>query len=144
MSDPRAEHASREAESWGRFQAALEAIPRDRWETIEVVPGWTMRELLWHMAWWLDKCAGNLERLRAGEPPLDAPETTDERNALLAAQARGLTVEAVDEGLRSARDRVMSLWEALPYVDDVAIEELAGETYEHYDEHRADLERVTG
>lgn len=143
MTDPRIEHAGREAEAWTRFETALGRIPRDRWEASEVLPGWSVRELLWHMTWWLEKCARNLERLRAGQEPLDAMETVDERNAMLAAEGRGMTAPAVEEGLRAARDLVRSGWEALPRVDDVAIEELACETYEHYDEHRADLERFT-
>lgn len=144
MTDLRTEHAGREEGAWARFEAALDRIARDRWEATEVLPGWSMKELLWHMTWWLEKCARNLERLRAGEEPVDAMEIADERNDLLAAEARGMTVRAVEEGLRAARDLVRSRWDALPRVDDVAIEELACETYEHYDEHRADLERAAG
>jgi uncharacterized damage-inducible protein DinB len=144
MTDLRTEHARRESESWTAFETALERIPRERWDGSEVVPGWTVKELLWHMAGWLDKCSGNLERFGRGEGEAPTDRTVDERNDELAAEARAMTVDAVHEGLLSARARVRRRWEALPAVDRRAIEELADETYEHYDEHREDLQRLAG
>jgi hypothetical protein len=141
MSDLRAEHAAREAESWTAFEAALVRIPRDRWEDDGILPGWSVKDLLWHMAGWLQKCARNLERFSRGEEEAASEQTVDERNEELAAQARGMTVDAVYRGLVSARDLVLQEWRALPNVDDRAVEELADETYDHFDEHRADLER---
>jgi uncharacterized damage-inducible protein DinB len=141
MSDPRTEQAKREADSWASFEAALEAIPRTSWEDEGVVPGWSVKELLWHMAGWLQKCARRLEEMRTGEEAERTGQTVDERNDELAAQARTMTVDAVYRGLIDARALVREEWEALPDVDERAISELADETYEHYDEHREDLER---
>jgi hypothetical protein len=141
MTDLRTEHAAREADSWTSFEAALERIPRDRWEDDGVLPGWSVKQLLWHMAGWLQKCARNLERFGRGEDEASSEQTVDERNEELAAQAKEMSVDGVYRGLISARDLVREGWQALPNVDERAIEELANETYEHYDEHRADLER---
>jgi uncharacterized damage-inducible protein DinB len=143
MSDLRTEHAAREAESWAAFETALSRIPRERWDETGILPGWSVKDLLWHMAGWMQKCARNLERFGRGEDELASEQTVDERNEELAAQARGMTVDAVYRGLMSARDLVREGWQALPNVDDRAVEELAGETYDHYDEHRADLVRFT-
>src|SRR6266508_273920 len=91
MSDLRTEHAAREAESWARFAAALDRIPRDRWDGSEVLPGWTVKDLLWHMAWWLDKCARNLEHIRTGTGEAVWPaETVDEVNAKLVTEVEDL------------------------------------------------------
>jgi hypothetical protein len=141
MSDPRTEQAKREADSWASFEAALEAIPRERWEDDGVLPGWSVKELLWHMAGWLQKCARRLEEMRTGREAERSGQTVDERNDELAAQARTMTVDAVYRGLIDARALVREEWKALPDVDERAISELADETYEHYDEHREDLER---
>jgi hypothetical protein len=143
MIDLRAEAAGREAGSWAAFEAALERIPRDRWEDDGVLPGWSVKELMWHMAGWLQKCARNLERFARGEDEPASEQTVDERNEELAAQARQMSVDAVYRGLVSARDLVLEGWNALPDVDERAVEELAGETYDHYDEHRADLDRFS-
>jgi uncharacterized damage-inducible protein DinB len=141
MSDTKAEQAKREAGSWASFEAALEAIPRASWEDEGVLPGWSVKELLWHMAGWLQKCARRLEEMRTDRETVRTGQTVDERNDELAAQARTMTVDAVYRGLMDARALVREEWEALPNVDENAISELADETYEHYDEHRADLER---
>lgn len=141
MTDSRAEHAEREASAWAEFESALKRIARERWEEPGILPGWSTKELLWHMAGWLDKCAGRLDEMRTGSDATSTGRSVDERNDELAAQARGMTVDAVYRGLLMARDRVRSTWDSLPEVDALAVAELADETYEHYDEHRADLER---
>lgn len=141
MSDPRTEQARMEADSWASFESALEAIPRASWEDAGVLPGWSVKELLWHMAGWLQKCARRLEEMRTGQEAERTGQTVDERNDELAAQARTMTVDAVYRGMISARTLVREEWAALPDVDERAISELADETYEHYDEHRVDLER---
>ena len=69
MSDPRAEQAKLEADSWASFEAALEAIPRESWEDAGVLPGWSVKEMLWHMAGWLQKCARRLEEMPREESP---------------------------------------------------------------------------
>jgi hypothetical protein len=82
-----------------------------------------------------------LEEMRTGREAVRTGQTVDERNDELAAQARTMTVDAVYRGLIDARTLVREEWGALPDVDERAISELADETYEHYDEHREDLER---
>jgi hypothetical protein len=145
MSDVRADHADREAEAWAGFERALGAVPRERWEETGVLEGWTAKEMLWHVAGWLDKCATKLEAMNGGTAG-DAGLTTltvDERNAVFADAARGMDADAVWTGLIAARGRVRRAWGQLAEIDDAATEEFAEETYEHYDEHRADLELLS-
>ena len=146
MNDMRAEAVAREAAGWEAFQAALARIPRERWEDPGVLPGWTVKDLLWHVAGWLRSCADNLEAMGAGryveEDTTD--QDTDARNAELAAEAQGMSVEDVWSGVIEARELVLSRWAELPEVDSLAAEELAGETFEHYEEHVPDLERFVG
>jgi hypothetical protein len=146
MSDPRTDAVALEAAGWETFQAALARIPRERWEEPGVLPGWTVKDLLWHVAGWLRTCADDLEAMAAGrfveeDEPDDA---TDVRNAELAAEARDLSVEDVWSGVLEARELALARWAELPQVDAFAAEELASETYEHYEEHVPDLERFVG
>ncbi len=146
MSDPRSELASREADAWSAFEAAVQRIPRDRWATEGVLPGWSVNDLLWHVAGWVDRCAEILERLRDGVHE-GLEETTDEVEAMneaFAAAARTMDGDAIWSGLAAARDLVRRRWDELPEVDADAIEWFAGETFEHYEEHMADLERFAG
>jgi uncharacterized damage-inducible protein DinB len=143
MSDVRAEQATREGAAWAEFEKILGKVPRERWEEPEVLPGWSVKELLWHMAGWLQKCSRRLEEMRTGERAAPTGQTVDERNDELAAESRLMTVDAVYDGLLTARERVRRAWDQLAEIDEAAIQELADETYEHYDEHRADLERFS-
>jgi hypothetical protein len=145
MSDVRSEQAAREAAAWAVFERALGTVPRERWEETGVLEGWTAKEMLWHVAGWLDKCATRLEAMNGGAAGDAGPTTltVDERNAVFADAARGMDSDAVWTGLIAARERVRRAWDRLAEIDEAAIQELADETYEHYDEHRVDLERFS-
>ena len=144
MSDPRAEQADREAEAWAAFEAAVNAVPRSRWDETGVLDGWTLKELLWHVAGWLQKCARNLEARRTDADVAGSGLTVDERNAQLAAEARDLDADAVWAGVVEARASVRRGWDELATIDRTAIRELADETYEHYAEHLPDLAAFAG
>jgi len=144
MTDPRTDAVAREAAGWEAFQAALARIPRQRWQEPGVVPGWTVKDLLWHVAGWLRTCAEDLEAMAAGRFVEDDTDDTDDRNAALAAEARDMSVEDVWAGVLEARELVLTRWAELPEVSSLAAEELASETYEHYEEHLPHLEAFAG
>ncbi len=144
--DRRTELADREAEVWAEFEAALRAIPEDRWELEGIVPGWSVKDLVRHVSGWMEDCVTQLGRMRDGtfEEPDDSPPVVDARNEGFAQQARGMTVSQVRSGLFSARELVRTQWAALPEIDDPAVEWFVGETIEHYEEHLPDLRRFAG
>ncbi|MGZ5291285.1 MAG: maleylpyruvate isomerase N-terminal domain-containing protein [Actinomycetota bacterium] len=146
MTDDREEHAAREAEGWAAFLATLDRIPRERWEEPGVLPGWSVKDMLWHVAGWLEICVETLDAMRDGrfEEQDWSDERTNARNAELAEQARGMDDDAVWSGLLDARRRVLRRWAELPQIDERAIEDFSGETHDHYEEHLADLERFAG
>jgi len=144
VNDLRTEHLHREADVWNDFERLVLAVPRDRWESSDVMPEWTIKEMLWHVAGWLDDCAVHLEQIAAGtlQDPDEGEDDTDERNARFAAEAREMDADAVWTGLVAARNLVRARWEALEEVPDRAVEEFASETYQHYKEHVDELERA--
>jgi hypothetical protein len=146
MTQLRADGATREAAGWAAFTTALERIPRERWEAVGVMPGWTVKDLLWHVAGWLVDCAGQLEAMREGRRVEDdaTDEQTDARNAQLAAEARTMDLDAVWSGLLEARALVLRRWGELPEVDQTALDELELETWGHYEEHLPHLEAFAG
>ena len=107
-----------------------------------VVPDWTVKELVWHVAGWIDECSEHLEKMATGEPEIDEDDDddTDERNEAFASQAREITTDAVRAGLLASREATRTRWQDLPDVTDGAIEWFASQTYQHYKEHLADLE----
>lgn len=144
--DRRTELADREAEVWAEFEAALSAIPEDRWELEGIVPGWSVKDLVRHVAGWLEDCVTQLGRIRDGtfEEPDDSPPVVDARNEGFAQQARGMTTSQIRSGLLSAHEQVRARWAELPEIDDLAVERFVGETTEHYEEHLPDLRRLAG
>jgi hypothetical protein len=103
-------------------------------------------DLLWHVAGWMHTCADHLEAMRERrfqDEELSA-ERIDEFNATLVAQARAMTTDEVWDGLVEARELLLQRLGELAVVDDAVVEELAAETYEHYEEHLPDLERFAG
>jgi hypothetical protein len=145
MMDLRSEHADREAHIWDGFEQALATIPRDRWDEQGVIPEWSVKEMLWHVAGWLDDCSMHLEQMIAGtfEDVDEGEDDTDDRNAAFAAAARGMDVDSVWAGVLAARERARQRWFELPDATDRAVEEFASETYQHYKEHLPDLEKFS-
>jgi uncharacterized damage-inducible protein DinB len=149
MSDRRAEEADLEAIGWNAFEGALRRIPQDRWAEEGVLPGWSVKELLWHVAGWIGRCADRLAEMReTTSEPVDETSGTqdgvDAMNAAFAAAARTMDPQAVWSGLVAARERVLATWRELADVDETAIGWFREETHEHYEEHRLDLERFAG
>lgn len=110
-----------------------------------MLEGWTMKGMLWHVAGWIDEASQHLEQMAAGtfeEPTEEGEDDTDERNASFATAATTMQAVAVWDGLVAARELCRRRWEELPEITDRAIEEFAAETYQHYKEHIADLERA--
>jgi hypothetical protein len=142
--DMRADRAEREAHVWGEFERALERIPRARWAEPELLADWSVKEMLWHVAGWLDQCAGHIRKMREGAfvDYEETDEEIDEQNAAFAVQARAMRSEDIWKGLVAARELVRSRWHELPEITDIAVEWFAGETYLHYNEHLPDLESV--
>jgi hypothetical protein len=143
--DTKQDHCAREAEGWTRFSAAVHRIPPDRWAEPGVLPDWTVNEMLWHVAGWMDDCSDDLDAIAAGTfvDSNETDEQTDQRNASFAAAARGMDADAVWAGLLAARERVLDRWNALPEVTQDAVDSFTGETYEHYPEHLPELDAFT-
>ena len=130
---------------WADFERLVLLVPRDRWDATDVIEGWTVKEMLWHVAGWIDEAAQHLEQMASGtfqEPNEDEEDDTDDRNASFADAARTMDADAVWTGLAAARALCRRRWEELPELTDRAIEEFASETYQHYKEHIADLEHA--
>jgi hypothetical protein len=134
----------RERDAWAELRRVVDGLPRERWEEPTVTAeGWTVKDVLWHIAHWWEHLAELLDAIRAGtftEPPED-DEATDAENARVLEESRAMSLEQVERGLEAARERMLAAWEALPELDESAERWFGWETFEHYEEHLADLRR---
>ena len=57
----------RELEAWEALRREVDRLPSDLLERpIESHEGWTVKDVLWHIAHWWDDLADMLDRIRAG------------------------------------------------------------------------------
>ena len=118
-------------------------------ETLDeaVSGGWTRRQMLRHLIVWHELTVRRLaEYQQTGERP-EMPKTTDEINADAMASAAGKThqqlLAELDSSFQALRAEVAKLRdEQLPELDFWPGGVVVGNTFGHYEEHRADLERA--
>ncbi|HEY2802622.1 MAG TPA: maleylpyruvate isomerase N-terminal domain-containing protein [Actinomycetota bacterium] len=142
--DRRDELATREAESWRAFLSEIQAVPSDRREDEGVVPGWSVKDLVSHCGGWARFSADQLQAIGNGTftDPFDGvpDEHWDRVSQEMIEESRRTSFEEVLRGAEEARARARSVWSALPTVSDEATHFFSEETYEHYDEHRAEIQ----
>jgi hypothetical protein len=121
-------------------RAVVEALPAERWD--EPLPaGWTLKEMVGHLAYWEETVPPFIESLRTGAAR-ESVGTVDQQNAKIAAAVKDVSPEQVLKRWQDAHERVTEIVRSLnddELVDARVIEKLAGDTFEHYPEHFADL-----
>ena len=126
----------REETAWARLADALAAVPPERREVEGVVPGWSVHDVAWHCVYWAGDAGEVLERILGGDP--DPPESDVPDEEIL---ARGRAT-AWDEMLRHAdqsRERVRAAFSAFADPPPKALELFGDETFDHYEEHEAQI-----
>lgn len=121
-------------------RAVLDALPPERWS--ETLPaGWTLKEMVGRLAYWEDTVPPFVESMRSGAAR-ESAGSVDEQNAKAAAAVKDLSREDVLKSWQDAHARVTEMVRSLnddELADGRVIEKLAGDTYDHYPDHFADL-----
>jgi hypothetical protein len=134
---------AREDESWGEFVDAFDSISEDSRDVEGVVPGWSTKDLVWHCGYWAGFVAGVLEKIARGEPA-DDDQDWDALNDGVITDGRGMTWDEIIVRSEENRGRCRQALSALAELTDEAVTEFSGETFEHYDEHAAEIRAFTG
>ena len=128
----------REDEAWAAFSKAFTDVPEDRRAVEGVVPGWSVKDLVWHCGYWADYVGDVLERLSAGQPePPD--QDWDALNRMVADDGKSKSWDEVVVAAELGRDRARQALIAMPEVTDAAASEFTDETFDHYEEHTAEI-----
>ena len=133
----REELSQREAERWADLQAAVGRLtPEERERAGVNAEGWSAKDVLWHVAHWLDDLSRMLEEMReaAFVDEESSDEETDAENARVLAESQSMALVDVERGLEGAHERMLSAWSQLPEVTEVAEKWFVWETIEHYEE----------
>ena len=126
--------------SWRGLMGALAGIPEERLTESGVVGDWSVKDLLGHVAVWDAHAVAAVRRYLSGEAPGQVDwEALNEREA--AARADRSLAEQRSE-MEAAHEQVRSLVRGLrpPDLDVPGVRHrLAVDSFEHYDEHAAEI-----
>ena len=121
------------------MREAIGALPGSRWD--EKLPsGWTLKEIVGHLAYWESTVPVSVDSLRIGTPREDGD--VDAQNARAAAEVRGLLRDEVLRRWDDAHAEMLEVARNLTdaeLADDAFMKKFEGETYGHYPDHYADL-----
>jgi uncharacterized damage-inducible protein DinB len=126
--------AGRVDASWRGLMNALEGIPEDRMSEPGVVGVWSVKDLMAHVAFWDERDVDVLEAQSAGREvePIDWRVKNDE----VARERAEWSLTRARQAMHDAHERVN---EAVSKHPDADLDDWAKETYEHYDEHAAEV-----
>jgi hypothetical protein len=131
-------------ESWASFRAAAGRFPLERMDEHISEDGWTRKQMLAHIAAWHDLTADRLVKFMLGGQPVLLDRDEDSFNASVARQAVGKTAGEVLKDTEMTYNRLHRQMSRLTDVqlntaDAWAAHVIAGNTFDHYAEHMADL-----
>ena len=136
----------REAEAWGRIDGVVESLSAG--ELVRpgyTVEGWSVKDMMAHVAAWSNVAAGVLREISAGtwsgHHASDEPGGTNQLNAEWFERGRELDVDRVRSEWHASRTRMLEAFGALDEITPDADEWFEESGPSHYAEHLPDLER---
>ena len=129
-------------DAWAAFGGAVDRLPTSALGK-PTASGWTLGAMLAHVTAWHDATAFRVHRFAAtGRSQPKVEEDDDRFNARVASETAAHPPDRILSAMRASyarlRDAVASLdaLDAEGWVEHV----VAGNTYEHYDEHRPEVD----
>lgn len=142
--DRKAQMMRDEDERHIEFAALIERLsPEEMLEPTLNADGWSVKDLLWHMAAWNAESARELERIVAGTYT-HRDYDTDELNRRFMAEGEHHDLATVKTEWLATRNQALKAWEAIGEITPQAIEWFYGSGAEHLDDHLPELRDRVG
>ncbi len=126
--------------SWRGLLDALDGIPNDRLTEPGAVGEWSIKDIMGHIAFWDEQALDAAQRHLAGAPDPEVDvQTQNEREA---AARRDVPAATQRTAMEQAHAKTVGLLRSTPEIDPRVAGLcgcLEGDTFEHYDEHAADI-----
>ncbi|MEX2203743.1 MAG: maleylpyruvate isomerase N-terminal domain-containing protein [Actinomycetota bacterium] len=134
-----------EAEGWARIDALVEGLTPEEIDRPGLTDeGWSVKDMMWHVAAWSEDTARVLREMEAGtwdgEDPSEAPGYTDRVNREWFARSRTMEVEQARSAWYAMRARMLEAFGALGEVTPDAGEWFEESGPSHYAEHLPGLQ----
>ena len=142
--------------SYAALEEILAPLDKTQYFTEGVIPGWSIKDMLAHIASWHHRLLAWLDAaVRNQEPTISGPDNVEEMNALNAQFYQENISRPLDEVLtdfRTTRQQIMDIVQAMPEEDLMSPHRfawsqgkplwhlIAGDTFEHYEEHLAQIQ----
>ena len=142
--------------SYAALEDILASLHKAQYFTEGVIPGWSIKDLLAHIASWHHRLLKYLEAaIQNLEPAISGPENVEEMDALNAQFYQENKSRPLDEVLvdfRSSYRHILDIVQAMPEEDLISPhrfawskgeplwQTIAGDTYDHYREHMAQIQ----
>lgn len=143
MTNDRKQLLQKEADAWSAFLTAAERVPVELRTVPDVVPGWSVADLVFHNGKWAEDAGDDLEQMAVGSyVDEDQPdEVWQAMNDAWAEESKTLSWEQAVSIAEAGRMKARTALEALAHVDDAAAKAFTDETFDHYPEHTDEITR---
>ena len=137
--------------NYATLEAKLASLDKTQYFTEEVISGWSIKDILAHISSWHHRLYQLLDAaLYHQEPAISGPENSEELDTLNAQfyqENKSLSLDVVLADFRNTYQHILSIVQAIPEEDllnshrfswtqgEPLWKSIAGDTYEHYQEH---------
>ena len=136
--------------AWEALGSAVDSFSETEIEQPGVIEGWSVKDLLGHIAFWAGKAAADLEAIAGGKPEDVAvpggQKAVDEWNERERQARAGRPLADIREEWLESFQKAMDALAGFPadrlqekVKGSTVLDRFAGDTYEHYREHFGDL-----
>jgi hypothetical protein len=135
-----------EDNAWRDLDRRFELVGDDRFEEPTLTPeGWSPKDAMFHISGWMDDCAAQLGRIRAGafDPTEETREAIERQNQAWFEISRTMDPADIRAGFAAARQRMIDALSALDEVTPEAVEWFEESGALHYAKHGEDLRVFT-
>ena len=142
--------------SYAALEEILTTLDKTQYFTEGVIPGWSIKDILAHIASWHHRLLMWLDAaVRNEEPTISGPDNVEEMDALNAQFYQKNKSRPLDEVLAdflTTHQQIMDIVQAMPEDDLMSPHRfawsqgkplwhfIAGDTFEHYQEHLAQIQ----
>lgn len=143
--------------NYATLEEILTILDKGKLTTKGVIPGWSIKDMLAHIASWHHRLLTLLDAtIRNEEPTISGPDSVEEMDALNAQFYQENKSRALDEVLtdfRTSHKQITHTIQAMHEEDLISPHKfawsgeeplwqlVAGDTYEHYQEHTAQIQK---
>ena len=142
--------------SYAALEEILTSLDKMQYFIEGVIPGWSIKDILAHIASWQHRLLSWLDAaVRNEKPTISGPDNVQEMDALNAQfyqVNKALPLDKVLIDFRTSHQHIMDIVQAMPEEDlmnphrfawskgEPLWQAIAGDTYEHYQEHLAQIQ----